>query len=201
MKSIEVIASIGFDERVAYLINLYEVGSHEKYMRRRMWVNALYLGLVALFVVCAPFLLIVFLMGLDSSSEAREAAGFFSFFWSPTMIGFVGAVILLAKSYLSMWATPRALAKLSARRQFWTGVKGFCLSSSGIVVRKTLYSKAIEWKKIKDIYLLDEAIYFLMGTKQINVALIPLSAFESQEQIDEALELVGTYWHGEIKTS
>jgi len=92
-------------------------------------------------------------------------------------------------------------ATVSANRQLWLGINRIELSPQGVTAGKTYMSKTFKWKKIKNIYYLDEAIYFLMGTQQINVFLIPLSAFESQEQIDEALELIRSCWHGEIRTN
>ena len=96
--------------------------------------------------------------------------------------------------------TPRMLAAISASRPLWRGINQIELSPDGVTAIKAQTSKTFAWEKIKNIYHLDEAIYFLMGTQQINVFLIPLSAFESQEQIGEALELIGTYWHGKIRT-
>ena len=107
--------------------------------------------------------------------------------------------ILLAVTSASS-STAERYANHSAKRQFWLGINSFEISSVGLTAIRTYSTTLIRWKKVKEIYLLDEAIHFLMGTKQTNIVLIPLSAFESREQIDETLGLIRRYWHGEIKT-
>jgi len=196
MQAIAPKASMSLDERESYLIDLNNTASHLRHLR--IWsipyVLSMTLVLFSLFTTFSTGLLFEGIFNF--CSQLREDASLTQLLQIFLISSGATSCMVVYMSY-----TPRNIALCSAVRPFWRDLNSLELSANGLTAVKAGSSKLIEWKKIKDIYLLDEAIYFLMGTKQINIALIPLSAFESQEQIDEALELIGTYWHGEIKTS
>ncbi|MCL2606277.1 MAG: hypothetical protein FWD93_03250 [Coriobacteriia bacterium] len=198
MNSLKVDISISRKERKNFLANMNSVGSHVKHLRKWMWLHSFMMALLFLFPqICLAMLILSF------DSTALQAAlivlerigqhiGSFALIVISTT---VWAALIVGTCY-----TPRSLAAISSGRQIWAGLNRIELSPSGVTAGKTFSEKIFLWKKIKNIYLLDEAIYFLMGTQQINVFFIPLSAFKSQEQIDEALDLIRDYWQGEIRT-
>ena len=175
-----------------YLVDLNNTVSHFRWLRAWMWLYVLLLA--------AALSLLGILTTLESL--VSHPAYFDEILAEFVMILICIPLFVLASYWLvGILYTPRVLAAASASRSLWVGINRADLSSKGVTASKAYSINTFTWKKVKNIYHLDEAIYFLMGTQQINVFLIPLSAFESQEQIDEALELIGTYWHGKIRTN
>ena len=183
MHPIMIDISMSLDEREGYLIDLNEASSRAWYLRMWILLNGAGLMLAPSVVLAVPSLGLMGLLSLSSNASIDIQEGIGLLLMMGAMMGVFFSILVV--QILFVWVypefTPRKLAAISAKRRFWLGINRFEFSSAGLAAVRTYSTTLIKWKKIKDIYLLDKAIYFLMGTKQINVALIPLSAFESQE--------------------
>lgn len=197
MHPLKIDISMSRNERKNFLVDLNNVSSRVNNLRKWMWFHSFTMALLFLFF---QFCFAVLLYSFGSSvfhavlivlERIGQHVGSFALIVTVMTVG--------ANLFVSLCYTPKMLAAISSSRQMWAGLNRVELSPRGVTAGKTFSEKTFPWEKIKNIYVLDKAIYFLMGTQQINVLFIPLSAFESQEQINEALQLIRSYWHGEIR--